>query len=229
MVDARNGSLLVRLAAADAQLNTRSMVLGLKHQYGSRAEHAQKAVMAVIQDMCTGGRGAPGRQGNVMCDADLAEHIRQIVEVFAADAASDEQLAGRELQSPADGGPAMLPNLKIVVRDKAHASRRLLSRPWAADAYLNERWTPSCSNTNPLSVSSSAASCSKLGSLQTNAATAVVAVMVIRLSKICPSLGSDSTHGQSRWLVSAGNLTPSSKLPCRLLSAAEAKLRAWLP
>ena len=138
MVDARNGSLLVRLAAADAQLNTRSMVLGLKHQYGSRAEHAQKAVMAVIQDMCTGGRGAPGRQGNVMCDADLAEHIRQIVEVFAADAASDEQLAGRELQSPANGGPAMLPNLKIVVRDKAHASRRLLSRPWAADAYLKQ-------------------------------------------------------------------------------------------
>lgn len=144
MVDGRNGSLLVRLAAADAQLNTKSMVLGLKHRYGSTAEHAQKAIKAVIDNMCTTGRGAPprgtqdsrGGHGGQTPDLELAQRVRRMVEVFAADAASDEQLAGRELQCPTGGGPPALPNLKVIVRDKAHASRRLLSRPWAADAYL---------------------------------------------------------------------------------------------
>ena len=41
-----------------------------------------------------------------------------------------------------------LPNLSITLRDKAHASRRILARPWACDEYLqtiagtliSERW-----------------------------------------------------------------------------------------
>jgi hypothetical protein len=32
----------------------------------------------------------------------------------------------------------LTPNLKVIIRDRAHASRRLLSRPWKADPFLNE-------------------------------------------------------------------------------------------
>jgi len=141
MADARGGSLLVRLAASDVQLNTRAMTLGLKHHYGSANEDAQKAIMTVIADMSTSHRGAPPRgwglpQPLAEYDANLAAHVAEIVEVFTADAASDEQLAGRELQHPSSGSPSPLPNLKLVIRDKAHASRRLLSRPWVVDVFL---------------------------------------------------------------------------------------------
>ena len=61
-------------------------------------------------------------------------------EVFGADAASNEYLAGHilkgrklddiKLETP------MMPNLIFVHKDKAHASRRLTSRGWGADPYL---------------------------------------------------------------------------------------------
>jgi hypothetical protein len=35
--------------------------------------------------------------------------------------------------------PQILPNLKVVLRDRAHATRRLAKRGWWADSYLKER------------------------------------------------------------------------------------------
>ena len=35
--------------------------------------------------------------------------------------------------------PQILPNLKVVLRDRAHATRRLAKRGWWADEYLKER------------------------------------------------------------------------------------------
>ena len=61
-------------------------------------------------------------------------------EVFGADAASNEYLAGHILKGRKLGDiqieTSTMPNLVFVNKDKAHASRRLTSRGWGADPYL---------------------------------------------------------------------------------------------
>jgi hypothetical protein len=69
-----------------------------------------------------------------------------ITEVFVADGAADEQMAGQMLRPTlSDDDDANhrrwiqpLPNLKLVVMDRAHASRRILQRTWDKDDYLNK-------------------------------------------------------------------------------------------
>ena len=76
-------------------------------------------------------------------------HLCNIIEVFNADAAADEQLSGAMLQVRevlGGGGVAnsevmprnRLPNLKIVNKDKPHGARRITSRAWKCDLYLGK-------------------------------------------------------------------------------------------
>ena len=62
------------------------------------------------------------------CDTALLAHLRSIFEVYASDAAADEQLAGQMLRpnSGRTGSESQLPNLRLVIRDAAHADKRLL-------------------------------------------------------------------------------------------------------
>ena len=60
----------------------------------------------------------------------LCSRICQNIEIFVADAASVEMKAGELLQD-------VLPGLKLIIRDRPHATRRLTKRPWAADAFLD--------------------------------------------------------------------------------------------
>ena len=73
-------------------------------------------------------------------DADLYDHLWTSIEVCAADAASDEQLVGRELthnfKADTNELQPVLPNVMMVARDASHAAKRSLSRPWGADDYL---------------------------------------------------------------------------------------------
>ena len=64
--------------------------------------------------------------------------MRSICEVYASDVAADEQLAGQMLRPNLGrtGSKVQLPNLRLVIRDAAHASRRLLSRTWSQDPYV---------------------------------------------------------------------------------------------
>ncbi|CAE7339470.1 unnamed protein product, partial [Symbiodinium sp. CCMP2456] len=61
-------------------------------------------------------------------DDDLVQHVRAVTELIDMDAASDEQLAGRLMRASG----AFFPGAKQVLRDPTHATRRLLSRPFAA-------------------------------------------------------------------------------------------------
>ena len=67
-------------------------------------------------------------------------HLTSITEVYTADAAGDEQLAGRIMKGRQVGGALMevpeFPNLKIIVSDKSHAARRLTQRGWKCDDFL---------------------------------------------------------------------------------------------
>ena len=95
-------------------------------------------------------------------DKHLLKHVLQMVEVFNADAAADEQLAGQLLASdvaaivdaatfgarPGDGVieamevatasfKQVFPNLKVINRDKPHGARRIVSRTFKCDPVLN--------------------------------------------------------------------------------------------
>ena len=97
-------------------------------------------------------------------DHELFEHVCSTVELWDTDAAEDEVLAGKLLAGArassdahpgeADAGPgrrilpavagagaratAKLRNLKVRTRDKPHGARRLCSRAWKADPFLDD-------------------------------------------------------------------------------------------
>jgi hypothetical protein len=68
----------------------------------------------------------------------LLKHIREKVEAVCVDSASNETKAAAAMRNASADAEAVTPNLKVIIRDRAHASRRLLSRPWKADKFLCE-------------------------------------------------------------------------------------------
>jgi hypothetical protein len=68
------------------------------------------------------------------------KHILNHIEMFSADGAGNEQLAGRLLHPRVERAMDVekLPNLKMVIRDKAHATRRLSQRTFKVDKELDD-------------------------------------------------------------------------------------------
>ena len=145
--DKRSTRLLIRWRAATPELEMRSGVLGLLRDVpdvfegiiGSDSTLAS-TTFALLQACTTTAPPYLSGLPEPPVDCELYEHLQDIIEVFAADAASDEQLVGRELshkfKAPNDDVPPVLPNLVMVARDATHASKRSLARPWATDDYL---------------------------------------------------------------------------------------------
>uniref|UniRef100_UPI00333FAE32 hypothetical protein n=1 Tax=Limnohabitans sp. TaxID=1907725 RepID=UPI00333FAE32 len=80
-------------------------------------------------------------------DQVLLQHMLSIIKFYYADVAGDEQVAGQRLMSGAqmemDDDACQckwmwFDGLRLVGRDKTHAARRILTRPWKADAFLEE-------------------------------------------------------------------------------------------
>ena len=90
-----------------------------------------KATAELLTEFCTLGHGAPPRTHGVKMECfhygDLQTWFEKHVEGFDADAASDQQLAGRAMRSQIRGSDAkaIFKNIKIVVKDPTHASRRI--------------------------------------------------------------------------------------------------------
>ena len=79
------------------------------------------------------------RRGNLQGAAqDGFEHLVGSVRMVAVDCASDEINSVRDMKTPADGSAALAPNLEMIGRDKAHGSRRGITRPWTADDTLKD-------------------------------------------------------------------------------------------
>ncbi len=77
----------------------------------------------------------------------LYQHLRDITEMVVNDSAASQLLAadmgrGRRQAPPLHSleRGAFTPNVKIVGRDLAHCARRILSKPWQADAFLESRF-----------------------------------------------------------------------------------------
>ena len=141
--DARNGKMTVRFVGASLQpLRRCSGHLGTVDlaDFGLDSVGIQAATLAAIKRFCTPRWGAPGAPAAVMAPEPAAlQRVQRSFEVFVADAASDEIRAGKMLagQTVRADVAMMLPCLRVVLRDKPHASRRLLSRLWKADPFLH--------------------------------------------------------------------------------------------
>ena len=169
--DASKARLLLRAQGCTPDtLQPMHAVLGtLPMQNGSDAACIAKSVLAILGDLCTPCKFADEIEGfrQVACPAEgwpldqaLLRHVLSIVEVFNADAAADEQLAGQLLSTPAtslsdafavfqesptsqaifavtlESLTGAFPNVKVLNKDKPHAARRIVSRTYKCDPLL---------------------------------------------------------------------------------------------
>lgn len=113
--DVRRLVLMVRFRACSHTLEVRTGLLGIYHLEDSTSTSLVSACEQILW-------------GFVEEDADKYEKLRQKVILLNMDAAADEQLAGR-LMKMSEG---LYPNAKAVTRDRCHAARRILQRPFKA-------------------------------------------------------------------------------------------------
>lgn len=141
--DERHQRLLLRFTAASKTMERRSGVIGLAKNFGSAAGSISQATERIIREFCTPGCLAPGlgQKEFQLCET-LLETIRLKTEVVTADNAGNEQKATELLRGRCgiDGRP-FLPNIRLGLRDHAHASRRVIKRPFEADPVLSDIMT----------------------------------------------------------------------------------------
>ena len=135
--DKRGTRLLSRWRAATPELEMKSGTLALSREVANvfqglmGADSTRKATMTMLMKAVTSGT-PPCRSTTTteqpQPDVKEYKHLTEIIEVFAADAAADEQNVGRQLGKTLAITPdvlePVLPNLYIVAKDKAHAARR---------------------------------------------------------------------------------------------------------
>ena len=143
--DERNARLQVRYIAVAPNLEVRCGTLGQAREFGTGASNVTRATGVIIRRACSRFLGAPGAARGIckkrpFVKKKLWRHFRDSVIGVTVDAASDEVLSARMMTSVTLSGlrEKLTPNLKFIVRDKPHASRRLISRPFAADEFLKD-------------------------------------------------------------------------------------------
>ena len=139
--DERDCRLLLRFVAANAALDVRRGILGMRRGFGTGATAITKATMDIMKGFSSPHHGAPkpSHHSEPEVNEELFEHIRQITHQLVIDAAADEQRSGRQMSEGVshDYTNVLTPNLKMVTLDRAHASRRVVSRPFDADKRLS--------------------------------------------------------------------------------------------
>lgn len=147
--DAAQGCIIVRFMVCGPTLAPYAGMLGycnLAKHYGLDACAIKSGTLRILQEACTPMLRPPfGTSGTL--DTSLYEKTKQIIELWDTDAAEDEVLAGKMLQGKrgvaalaavgaADRVVEVLPNLKVRNRDKPHGTRRIATRTWKADEFL---------------------------------------------------------------------------------------------
>ena len=128
MRDERRQRLMLRFACCSPELVVASGVVGVAKEFGTGHVAISIATTDLVTRICNG-------------DQAMATAVLNKVELLCVDAAADEVLSGERMRgrsgAPADV-PVVTPNLKVIFRDGAHASRRFLSRLWKADESIND-------------------------------------------------------------------------------------------
>ena len=135
--DGRADRLAVAFVASNDELEIRKGFLGqalhLKHGKGTTG--AVGSIREIVKQFATPGyfrpRCLPSKLGQPRQDRALRQHLNTITKALDPDAAGDEQAAMRALRRTS------MPNA-IVMRDHTHAARRVLTRPWKADSYMQD-------------------------------------------------------------------------------------------
>ncbi len=124
--DESKNRLVMRYTATTNALESRSGVLGCLRNPGTGARAITRGTK----------RGILAFAGS----KELMRHILNITKQLVIDSASDETLSSRQMKEGInlDGVKPLTPNLKIVTWDKAHGTRRIVSRTFAADKWLDE-------------------------------------------------------------------------------------------
>ena len=143
--DVRQGILSVRCTAANSRGERWLGHVGtidVAKQFSLDAIGLMEGLDSIVQGFCTPCLSPPHLERQHLPCMDLALYgaIKSSIEVFVSDAASDEVRAGHMLadQSTTELYLPRFEQLKVVTRDKPHATRRNLSRGWKADAVLDE-------------------------------------------------------------------------------------------
>ena len=117
-------------------------------KFDMTAKNIKQATLDIVSNTCTERRADSPNAPKAYtlrpyCDKALVRHVKATIEVYDADAAADEQLAGNMIKGmkldetlDANTSGQTFPGLKIVNEEKAHASRRLTSRGWACDMII---------------------------------------------------------------------------------------------
>ena len=141
--DERRAQLLVRFRCADSKGRRHVGTFGRVKAVKGTASRINELTMELVASFCTRNAGAPQVEPSSLpaCDQDLLGHIRTHLRALTVDAASNEVAAGQAVQSEESTaarmqGSAFAPNMTVIIRDKAHGSRRVLERPWHCDPYL---------------------------------------------------------------------------------------------
>lgn len=143
--DERKGRLLIRWRACQADLTPASGVLDFKPVEGY-ADSLASAVQKALSDYCQPRQSLPrGFVDNSLpaFQEDVAANVKRRTSILVTDAAAPELLAssllsGRRPYAKSNALEAFFPALKVIGRDSAHASTRLLKRPFAASSQLSD-------------------------------------------------------------------------------------------
>ncbi|CAK0832394.1 unnamed protein product, partial [Prorocentrum cordatum] len=133
--DARKGKLCVRFAMVDDNLKVRRGILGIARGHGSTAEDTVEATSKIFDEFST----VVLRNKRKIVNANVRSKMRKICKVMVQDSAGDEVLAAeiqrRKLVRMME---PLTPNVRACPVCKCRGGRRILTRPWHADARIRE-------------------------------------------------------------------------------------------
>ena len=143
--DERHGRMHCRFNCActdETDLSDLTGFLGQSIRHQPDAIGITDATVQVFRDVCTSRAHAPeGMVATEVFHEGLFEHSREVLEALAVDSAENEIVSGTDMSSARpDGTPAWFPNTRHTLRDAAHSCRRVLSRLWTADPFLDFAW-----------------------------------------------------------------------------------------
>ena len=133
--DVVDGKMALHFVAANLKLERMTGLLGIHRMGEASSEKLVTAAASVLRRFCT------TKSGRLL--KWLERRIRRYVHCITVDAAADEVLASEMSRRPISELLAPLFPNSIVLRDKAHSSRRVLSRPWQSIGELQQlvtRW-----------------------------------------------------------------------------------------
>lgn len=137
--DEGKGRLAVRARVVAKDLDVTDFTVGHTTNHGTGALAITKGTVQIMKRFCSRFAGAPGKPKQVpFVKKTLFKKFRNAVTTITVDSAADEVLSSEMMRSSTlcSTSRRILPNLKFVIRDKCHGSRRLMTRTLAGEPFL---------------------------------------------------------------------------------------------